>query len=154
MKRYNINRCRKLRKNQTDTEGNLWSILRNRQLSGIKFRRQFAIGSNILDFYSPEHKLGIEADGGQYYEDMGKKQDEVRAKELASYGIRIVRFSDFDILNNIEGVYETIQGVIGDKKVMSPHLNSLPFRGEESMGVKIKNGKIYDKKEDSRRADL
>ena len=85
---------------------------------------------------------------------MGKKQDEVRAKELASYGIRIVRFSDFDILNNIEGVYETIQGVIGDKKVMSPHLNSLPFRGEESMGVKIKNGKIYDKKEDSRRADL
>ncbi len=71
MKRNNIEKCRRLRKEQTDAERKLWSILRNRQLSGVKFRRQFPIGRYMLDFYSPEHKLGIEADGGQHYEDKG-----------------------------------------------------------------------------------
>lgn len=108
MKRNNIEVARKLRKNQTDAERKLWAVLRNRQLSGVKFRRQFPIGRYILDFYSPEYKLAIEADGGQHYEEKGKKQDERRTKELSEYGIRIVRFSDLDILNNIEGVYETI----------------------------------------------
>ena len=56
----------------------------------------------ILDFYSPEYKLGIEADGGQHYEDKGKKQDGRRATGLAEYGAEIIRFSDSDILNNIE----------------------------------------------------
>lgn len=116
----NVELCRKLRKNQTDAECKLWSILRNRQLSGVKFRRQVPIGSYILDFYSSEYKLGIEADGGQHYEDKGKKQDELRTRELAKYGVGILRFSDLDILNNIEGVYEVIQGAIEDKKSGSP----------------------------------
>lgn len=81
------------------------------------------MGRYILDFYSPEYKLGIEADGGQHYEDKGKKQDGLRTKELAKYGVKIVRFSDLDILSNIDGVYEIIQGVI------TPHLNPLP-KGE------------------------
>ena len=120
MKRNNIGKRRKLRKNQTDAERKLWSILRNRQLSGVKFRRQFPIGKYILDFYFPEYKLGIEADGGQHYEDKGKKQDGLRTRELAKYGVRIARFSDLDILNNINGVYEIIQGVIKNKKSSSP----------------------------------
>jgi very-short-patch-repair endonuclease len=53
MERKNIGRCRRLRKNQTDAEKKLWTLLRNRQLDGIKFRRQFSIGSYILDFYCP-----------------------------------------------------------------------------------------------------
>jgi very-short-patch-repair endonuclease len=53
MKRNNVDKCRKLRKNQTDAEKKLWTLLRNRQLDGIKFRRQFSIGSYILDFYCP-----------------------------------------------------------------------------------------------------
>jgi len=64
MKRDNINRCRELRRNLTDAEKKLWRLLRNRPLVGVKFRRQFSIGSYIIDFYSPEYKLGIEADGG------------------------------------------------------------------------------------------
>lgn len=129
MERNNIEQCRKLRKNQTEAERKLWSILRNRQLSGVKFRRQFPIGRYILDFYSPEYKLGIEADGGQHYEDKGKEQDGLRARELAKDGVKIVRFSDLDILNNIDGVYEIIQGVIESKESSSPHLNPLP-KGE------------------------
>ena len=126
MKRKNIAKCKELRKNQTDAESNLWLILRNRQLSGVKFRRQFPIGKYILDFYCPEYKLGIEADGGQHYEDKGKKQDELRTRELAECGVKIVRFNDLDILNNLEGVYEAIQGIVENKKKISSHLNPLP----------------------------
>jgi len=124
MKRENIERCRDLRKKQTDAERKLWSILRNRQLAGAKFRRQFSIGGYILDFYSPEYRLGIEADGGQHYEDKGRRRDEVRTKELAVLGVRILRFSDREILNNIDGIYEVIQDAI--ERIQPPHLNPLP----------------------------
>ena len=120
MKRNNIERCRKLRENQTDAERKLWSVLRNRQLSGIKFRRQFPVGRYILDFYSPQYKLGIEADSGQHYEDKGKKQDRLRTTGLAEHGVEIVRFSDLDILNNIEGVCEIIERAVENKKCCSP----------------------------------
>jgi adenine-specific DNA-methyltransferase len=74
------------------------------------------VGKNILDFYFPEYKLGIEADGGQHYEDEGKWKDEMRTKELFKQGIQILRFSDRDILNNPEGVSELIQKKIEKKK--------------------------------------
>jgi very-short-patch-repair endonuclease len=85
-------------------------------LAGVKFRRQFSVGKYILDFYSPEYKFGIEADGGQHYEDDGKWKDEMRTKELFKQGIEILRFSDRDILNNAEGVSELIQKKIEKKK--------------------------------------
>jgi very-short-patch-repair endonuclease len=91
MKRNNIPRSRSLRRNQTDAEKKLWSFLRNRSLNGLKFRRQFSVGKYILDFYCPELKIGIEADGGQHYEQYGKKDDEVRAKELLKYGIENIK---------------------------------------------------------------
>ena len=120
MKRKNVKRCRNLRKNQTHAERKLWSILRNRQLFGVKFRRQFSIGRYILDFYSPEYRLGIEADGGQHYEDKGRKRDELRTRELSKLGVQILRFSDVDILNNMEGVYRIIQEDIEKKSSPSP----------------------------------
>ncbi len=116
MKRNNIERCRNFRRTQTDAEKKLWSILRNRQLTGVKFRRQFSIGKYILDFYSPKYKLGIEADGGQHYEDSGKQRDKIRTGELSRLGVKILRFSDFDILNNIEGAWEVIQRALEQKE--------------------------------------
>jgi len=83
-----------------------------------------------LDFYSSEYKLAIEADGGQHYEDIGKKKDEIRTRELSKLGIEIIRFSDIDILNNIEGVCEAIVTVIENRKI-SPSPLSSPQRGEE-----------------------
>lgn len=121
MKRRNIDKCRNLRKNQTDAEKRLWAILRNRQLSGVKFRRQYSIGRYILDFYSPEYRLGIEADGGQHYKDNGRQRDESRTKKLSSSGIKILRFSDREILSNIEGVYEIIQ-----RAIITPQPNPSP----------------------------
>ncbi len=116
MKRKNIGKCRYLRKNQTNAERKLWSLLRNRQLAKVKFRRQFPVDRYILDFYSPEYKLGIEADGGQHYSDKGKVKDELRTGKLARHGIQILRFSDLDVLNNIEGVYAVILKTIEEKK--------------------------------------
>ena len=125
MKRSNIDKCRDLRKNQTDAEKKLWSVLRDCQMIGIKFRRQFSIGRYILDFYAPQYKLAIEADGGQHYEVEGRQQDELRTSELSNLGVQILRFSNLEILNNIEGVCEMIQETIERKRV-PPHLNPLP----------------------------
>ncbi len=114
-------KCRFLRKNQTDAESKLWSLLRNRQLAKVKFRRQFPIDRYILDFYSPEYKLGIEADGESHFGDKGKVKDELRTGKLAGYGIQILRFNNLDIINNIEGVYEVILKTIEEmKKKNSP----------------------------------
>lgn len=127
MKRSNIEKCRNFRRTQTDAEKKLWSILRNRQLTGVKFRRQFSIGKYILDFYAPKYKIGIEADGGQHYEDSGKQQDKIRTRELSRLGVKILRFSDLDILNNTEGVWEIIQKVLEQKEKRPPHLIPLPY---------------------------
>jgi very-short-patch-repair endonuclease len=112
MKRKNVEICRKLRKNQTEAERKLWRILRNRRLHGVKFRRQFPVDRYILDFYSPEVRLGIEADGSQHYEEKGKRRDELRTKKLSQVGVQILRFNDREILKNIEGVYQIIQEAI------------------------------------------
>jgi len=125
VKRKHIERCRNLRKNQTDAEKKLWTVLRNRQLVGVKFRRQFSVDRYILDFYCPAYKLGIEADGGQHYAPEGQQQDNRRRIELSRIGVRILRFSDTDILKNIEGVWETIQQELRKRK-SPPHLNPLP----------------------------
>jgi very-short-patch-repair endonuclease len=79
-----------------------------------------------LDFYCPEYKLGIEADGGQHYEHKGRQRDEVRTRELSQVGIEILRFSDREILTNIDGVGEIIQKTIEKLRGNSPHLNPLP----------------------------
>jgi very-short-patch-repair endonuclease len=89
-------------------EKKLWSIFRNRQLTGVKFRRQFPIGDYILDFYAPEYNLCIEADGGQHHESKGKQRDKIRERELLKSGVKILRFNDHDVLNNTEGVYDSI----------------------------------------------
>jgi very-short-patch-repair endonuclease len=108
IKRKNIDKCRKLRRSQTEAEKKLWSILRNRQIAGVKFRRQFPIRGYILDFYAPEYKLCIEADGGQHHESRGKQRDEIRERDLSKSEVKILRFNDHDVLNNTEGVYDLI----------------------------------------------
>ncbi|MEK6682857.1 MAG: endonuclease domain-containing protein [Nitrospirota bacterium] len=120
MKRDNIDKCRKLRKNKTDTEKKLWTILRDRQLNGIKFRRQFSVDRYILDFYSPEYKLCIEADGGQHYKNNGRQRDEIRTQKLSQLGIQILRFSDNEILNNMEGACEMILKTMEKSKIKTP----------------------------------
>jgi very-short-patch-repair endonuclease len=95
-------------------------------LAGVKFRRQFPIGNYILDFYSPEYGFGIEADGGQHYGVEVRQNDETRTEELSKLGIEILRFNDREILNNTEGVWETIEKTIKRKR-LSPSPQSSPL---------------------------
>ncbi len=89
-----------LRKNQTDVEKMLWGKLRNRQLSGIKFFRQYSLGSYILDFYSPKLKLAIELDGGQHAEQDSMEYDEVRSEYLRSQGVDVMRFWNNEVIDS------------------------------------------------------
>jgi len=97
-----------LRKNMTDAERRLWTRIRGKQLKGCQFYRQKTIGDYIVDFYCPGVKLVIELDGGQHYTEEGIEKDKIRDKYLADNGLQILRFSDRDVFENMEGVLERI----------------------------------------------
>jgi len=109
--REQISFARELRRRQTEAEKALWMRLRNKQLEGVKFRRQQPIGPYITDFTSFERKLVIEVDGGQHNE--GKERDEERMKWLMERGYRLLRFWNNDVLMNLEGVLERIREALG-----------------------------------------
>lgn len=98
----------KLRTNMTDAERLVWSRIRGKQLKGVQVYRQRIIGNYIVDFYCPKAKLVIEIDGGEHYKEEGAKKDEVRDASLRSNGLSVLRFSDIDVLLNIEAVIEKI----------------------------------------------
>jgi very-short-patch-repair endonuclease len=100
--------ARQMRKAPTDAENKLWSLLRHGQLDGHHFRRQVPIAGFIVDFCCLSAGLGVEADGGQHYDEEAKRYDERRSAELLKKGIRVIRFSDYDILRDPEAVQRTI----------------------------------------------
>jgi very-short-patch-repair endonuclease len=100
--------ARQMRKAPTDAEKKLWSLLRHGQLDGYHFRRQVPIAGFIVDFCCLSAGLGVEADGGQHYDEEAKRYDERRSAELLKKGIRVIRFSDYDILRDPEAVQRTI----------------------------------------------
>lgn len=102
--------ARQLRKESTPAEAKLWAYLRQIREDGEDFRRQHAIGSFITDFCAPRKKLVIELDGSHHLdqEDYDKKQTEY----LESRGYRVIRIWNKDVMNNIEGVIQSIQRAI------------------------------------------
>jgi very-short-patch-repair endonuclease len=104
--------ARDLRKNMTDAEKRVWAGIRRKQLKGCQFYRQKNIGNYIVDFYCPAAKLLIEIDGGQHYSEDGLWKDKVRDSYLTSLGFRVLRFSDREVFESIEGVLETICGYL------------------------------------------
>jgi very-short-patch-repair endonuclease len=113
---YNQNLKRfskELRRNSTDAERRLWSKLKLRQLNGFQFYRQRIIVNYIVDFYCPKAKLVIEVDGGQHYYGKTQEKDLKRDVYLRSIGLKVLRFSDREVLTNIEGVGECILDNLG-----------------------------------------
>ena len=99
---------RRLRNKMTDAERCLWARIRAKQLEGFQFYRQKIIGNYIVDFYCPSAKLVIEVDGGQHYSEEGLRADVIRDEYLKSHGLKVSRFTDTDVLTNIDGVVEII----------------------------------------------
>jgi very-short-patch-repair endonuclease len=100
--------AKQLRRQSTEAEKKLWIHLQNRQLGGFKFRRQHVIGSFIVDFYCHETRLAIELDGGGHNEDVQCRHDSSRTKVLEDLGIRVSRFWNHEVLQNIEAVVEEV----------------------------------------------
>lgn len=97
-----------LREKLTKAESILWEAIRKKRLDGYKFRQQHPISKFILDFYCHQIKLGIEIDGG-YHENNGQKfYDEDRTEILNELGVKIIRFSNEDILQDLENVLKII----------------------------------------------
>ena len=99
-------RPRELRARSTDAEWKLWSILRNRQLGGFKFRRQVPIDRYFADFACLDARLIVELDGSQHA-DRGEYDTE-RTRMLESLGWRVIRFDNMEALTNPTGVGDTI----------------------------------------------
>jgi very-short-patch-repair endonuclease len=101
------------RDNPTTAEKALWKILRKNQIRGLRFRRQHKIGQFIVDFYCHEIGLIIEADGAIH--EKQKAEDQVRTEWLQTLGLKIVRFTNEDILNNLQDVKSRICALIDHK---------------------------------------
>jgi very-short-patch-repair endonuclease len=115
--------ARNLRSNSTEAEKHLWQVLRSERL-GVKFRRQAVFGPYIVDFVCFENKLVVEVDGGQHCQN---QNDSVRDEWFSSQGFRTLRFWNNDVLENSDGVVQSIEEHL--KK--SPSL-ALPTRGRVS----------------------
>ncbi len=110
--RRQIALARKLRQSQTDAEKALWARLKNKQVEGVKFRRQQPLGSYIGDLVSFERKIIVEVDGGQHNEREARERDEQRAAWLKERGYQVLRFWNNEVLVNMEGVLEKIREVL------------------------------------------
>jgi|SRR3989344_8523891 len=97
-----------LRANLPKPEIILWKRIKNKQLGGYKFRRQYSVGRYVVDFYCPIAKLAIELDGDSHYVADAPEYDKIRENFIKEYGIRFLRFKNSDIQNNLIQVLENI----------------------------------------------
>jgi very-short-patch-repair endonuclease len=126
--RATLVKAKHLRQDMTDAERKLWSILRNSQLNGVKFRRQQPIGPFVADFVCQERRLIVEADGGQHAESC---TDDSRTAFLEGKGYRVLRFWNNDILTNLDGVAQVIAAALSPPHPARAERESpSPSRGE------------------------
>ena len=100
---------RHLRRNMTEAELVLWTVLKDKKLCGKKFRRQHSIGYYIADFYCPSEKLVIEVDGQHHFTPEGVEKDTERDSHLQLLGIKVLRFENCEVLNNLTFVLKKIK---------------------------------------------
>jgi very-short-patch-repair endonuclease len=116
MKTYNrvlIDRARSMRKEMTPAEKHLWfDCLCNLP---VKFRRQRPFGAFIVDFYCPALKLVIEVDGDRHFSEQGLAYDRERTQFLESLGLAVVRFTNHEVLHQLEGVCERIREYVDSR---------------------------------------
>ncbi|MBM2817186.1 MAG: hypothetical protein HW421_3948 [Ignavibacteria bacterium] len=110
-----------LRKNMTEEEIILWSVIKKSALKNYKFRRQHSVGFYILDFYCPVKKLAIELDGGGHFQEGALEYDKNRDEFLTATGITVLRFTNTDIRNNLNGVLQRIEEVLDKLKSYGNH---------------------------------
>jgi very-short-patch-repair endonuclease len=127
--------ARDLRGNMTRAERIIWQGLRAHRLNGMGFRRQTPIGPYIVDFVSHAAKVIVELDGGQHFEEA---RDAARDAYLRSKGFRVLRFNNYDVMTNREGVLTTIAAVLGE--AVAPSLPSPASGGGGEAAARVQDG--------------
>ena len=136
-KQPNLALKRRLRTNMTPAEKRLWGMLRSKQLQSYKFLRQHGIGPYIVDFFCPERSLVVEVDGDVHAEPINQTKDAKREEYLRSVDLDIVRYSNHEVLNNLDGVLEhLLEKISEDSTSPSP---SLQRRGYQKATIEIKD---------------
>jgi very-short-patch-repair endonuclease len=102
-------RRKQLRQNLTSAEALLWTNLKKSQLEGKKFRRQHGVGPYIVDFFCPECRLAVELDGERHMSLSGAEADERRTEFLKRFNVRLIRFENREVFDNLEGVLDEIR---------------------------------------------
>jgi very-short-patch-repair endonuclease len=105
-------RARTLRASQTSAEAKLWRALRNRRLARWKFRRQHPIDRYVVDFVTLDGKLIVEVDGVTHAEPSEITKDTARSDVLEACGFLVVRVTNTDVYENLEGVLEMIESTL------------------------------------------
>ena len=118
-------RARELRNRSTEPVLRLWRLLRNSQLGGFKFRRQVAIPPFVADFLCPAKGLIVEIDGWTHDAARDRRRDSL----LAARGYKTIRFTNTDVMQNLEGVLVVILGTLHSPPDSWPHPNPSP-KGE------------------------
>ena len=108
---HRTQRARALRREQTDAENLLWRHLRNRNLRGVKFRRQQPVGPYVADFCADAAGVIVELDGGQHAEQT--RRDARRSRYLERLGYTVIRYWNNDVVTNLEGVLADIAERLG-----------------------------------------
>ena len=106
---------RELRQNMTEAEKLLWQRIRNKQLCGIKVKRQYGIGSYVIDFYVPKVYLAIEVDGKIHLKKEQRQRDLNKDAFLRDNRIQIIRFKNEEIFDDIDRVIDKLESIIKDK---------------------------------------
>jgi very-short-patch-repair endonuclease len=106
---YNKARARYLRKIETRAEKMLWTRLRNKQVAGLKFRRQHPIGYFVADFYCHEIKLIIELEGRVHDKKEQKEYDRLRKELIETWEFKVITIKNSQIYNNIDNVIKCIE---------------------------------------------
>ena len=131
-----LSRSRALRRDSTESEKRLWSILQNRNLDGWKFRRQVAIDSYIVDFCCIGARLIVELDGEQHAESV-KRHDDARTRRLVALGFGVLRFWNNEVLQGAGDVAEEIRAALQSGRRDDPQNPHLPApKGPASSPVK------------------
>jgi len=120
--------ARALRKRMTDAERLLWRHLRNRELGGWKFKRQYPVGPYIVDFICVDKNVVIEVDGAQHAEN--EDSDLHRSAFLNKMGYRVFRLWNNQVLQETEAVLEAIFAILAGGKQNSPSPQPSPPLGE------------------------
>jgi very-short-patch-repair endonuclease len=107
-----FSKAKSLRARMTEAEIVLWDILKNNQFEGLKFRRQHPVNIYIIDFYCHQLKLVIEIDGGYHLKGEQRIKDIERIKILEFQGLKVIRFTNDEVLSNLNNVLEKMRKVI------------------------------------------